>query len=206
MKTFILICILLLGVAGGATADVTSSSASEPSVEKANPVPAPVLLRISPEIRQLTIVASLSSHQGATWSYPVVAGPAFVDLLTNFVRSRFGRITTDAAERSRAAVTFELVELQPEIIEAGSMINISIEVTMRLTVSDGAGRSVFRMIETGHGQRVASNFAAGGLGRGSAYVIDIELANRSAIENMLQKFGTAINDNEQLRKVLVAPR
>ncbi|HET7831335.1 MAG TPA: hypothetical protein VFK88_00040, partial [Gallionella sp.] len=96
----------------------------------------------------------------------------------------------------------------PEIIEAGSMINISIEVTMRLTISDSAGRKVFSAVETGHGQRVASNFAAGanGLGRGSGYVIDIELANRSAIENMLQKFGVAINDSAELRKVLVAPQ
>ncbi|HET7831699.1 MAG TPA: hypothetical protein VFK88_01920, partial [Gallionella sp.] len=75
MKPFILVCILVLGVAGGATADVTPPLASEPTVEKANPVPAPVLLKIGPEIRQLTIIASLSSHQGATWSYPVVAGP-----------------------------------------------------------------------------------------------------------------------------------
>lgn len=170
-------------------------------------MPAGVLLRISPEIRQLTIVASLSSHQGATWSYPVFAGPAFVDLLTNFVRSRFGSVTTDASKRSRGTVTFELVELQPEIVEAGSMINISIEVTTRLTVSDSAGRTVFSMVATGRGQRVASNFPAdpNRPGRSNAYVIDIELANRSAIENMLQKFGVAINDNAELRQFFVTP-
>lgn len=210
MKSFSLVCILALGVAGctASTGFVKPARDSYASVAAVNRIPADMQLRISREIHELKTVVRSSTHAGSAWSYPLVVGPALSESLSNFARSSFRSVTTDVSGRDRGTVSFDLVEFRPELIGMGTGNSISVEVATRVTIMDAAGRTVFSMIASGQGQRVAGYdlvFDANKFAKGNPFVADLELATQRAIEDMVQKFVVAINNSIHLRKALVTP-
>lgn len=210
MKSAALLIILALGIAGctASTGFVKPARESHTSTAPTNRIPADVQLRISPKIRELKTVVRPSTFGGSAWSYPLVVGPALSESLSNLARSSFKSVTADSSRSGRGTVSFDLVEFRPELIGLGTGNSISVEVVTRVTIMDAAGRTVFSMVASGQGQRVAGYdlaFDADKFAKGNPIVADLEQTTQRAIEDMIQKFAVSITNNADLRKALITP-
>lgn len=210
MRLPLLILIVAVGVVGctASTGIVRPAREIHTSVTPVNRIPADVLVRVSSEIQNLKTVVRPSTHAGSAWSYPLVVGPALSQSLTDLARSTFRSVTEEASAREKASISFDLVEFNAEMIGLGTGNSISVEVSVRSTITDSSGRTVFSVVSSGTSQRVAGYdlvFDASKFAKGNPVVADLERTSQRAIEDMIQRLAAAISSNGDIRKALASP-
>lgn len=158
-------------------------------------IPLNISYTISPRISTLSRVIKPSTFAGSAWSYPLEVGSGLDGSLTNMTNSLFRNAKKDSKKTGEIHIHYDLASFEPEIQGTGTGAFMSIEISLRTTVSK-SGNTLLSFTSSGDSQRTSSYdlaFDAGKWAGKNPIVVDLERISGKAIQEALENIANTLS-------------